>query len=121
MEYQEQFIRMPDSHYLLTQVTRRYTLDRSDKEDYFYAHLHESGSDKEFIDSILRSFEENSFNPKEFEPFGIEIIVDYIQRTHVLYLQKILPEIEQSILLLSEQYASGHPLLQQLHSFFHRY
>jgi regulator of cell morphogenesis and NO signaling len=49
------------------------------------------------------------------------MIVDYIQRTHVYYLAKKLPEIEQNILLLSGHYDSGHPILIALQNFFHRY
>ena len=49
------------------------------------------------------------------------MIVDYIQRTHVYYFEKKLPEIEQSILLLSGHYDSHHPILAALQNFFHRY
>jgi regulator of cell morphogenesis and NO signaling len=79
------------------------------------------GEHKEFIASLLRVFEEKLFNPREFDLFPVEMIVDYIQRTHVYYFEKKLPEIEQSILLLSGHYESHHPILVALQNFFHRY
>ena len=79
------------------------------------------GEQTEFIHSLLRVFEEKVFNARDFDSFPVGIIVDYIQRTHVYYLEKKLPEIEQSILLLSGQYDSQHPILAALRSFFHRY
>lgn len=112
---------MADNNYLLTQVIQRYDTKLHGTVDYFYTDLHLKGFDKEFIFAILNAFEENVFNAKEFEPFSIEMIVDYIQRTHTFYLQKKLPELEQSILLLSDQYKPNHPLLKSLHSFFHHY
>ncbi len=79
------------------------------------------GEQKEFIATLLRAFEEKLFNAMDFEVFPVEMIVDYIQRTHVYYFEKKLPEIEQSILLLSGHYESHHPILAALQNFFHRY
>jgi regulator of cell morphogenesis and NO signaling len=79
------------------------------------------GEHKEFIATLLRVFEEKVFSAHDFEAFPVEIIVDYIQRTHVYYFEKKLPEIEQSILLLSGLYDSHHPILGALQNFFHCY
>jgi regulator of cell morphogenesis and NO signaling len=79
------------------------------------------GVDNEFIAALLHSFEERSFTAADFEPYRIGLIVDYIQRTHSFYLQKKLPEIAQSILLMSDHYESNHPILLILQSFFQRY
>jgi regulator of cell morphogenesis and NO signaling len=102
---------MPDSNGLLTQITQRYTIPLPNSLE----------PDEGFVSAILRSFEENSFAAAEFDRFPIELIVDYVKRTHALYLQKTLPEIEQSILLIHDYYTPSHPLLQKLHSFFQRY
>jgi len=100
----------------------RYDTSIARKEgDYFYTQLHKQGFDKEFIFAILDSFEEKGFQASEFETFNIELIVDYIQRTHVFYIQNKLPEIGRSILQLDKYYKSSHPLLSKLHSFFNRY
>ncbi|HEV3324060.1 MAG TPA: hemerythrin domain-containing protein [Puia sp.] len=79
------------------------------------------GEHKEFIATLLRVFEEKLFSAHDFDAFPVEIIVDYIQRTHVYYFEKKLPEIEQSIMLLSGLYDSHHPILAALQNFFHRY
>src|SRR5258708_3196237 len=84
-------------------------------------HSTEPEVNREFIAALLHSFEEKAFCATDFEPFPIEMVVDYIQRTHIYYLQKKLPEIEQSILLLSADYSSAHPVLAALQNFFHRY
>src|SRR5579862_5732844 len=79
------------------------------------------GEQTQFILALLRVFEEKVFNARDFDSFPVGIIVDYIQRTHVYYLEKKLPEIEQSILLLSNHYDAHHPILIALQNFFHRY
>jgi regulator of cell morphogenesis and NO signaling len=80
-----------------------------------------AGEQTDFINALLRVFEEKVFNARDFDAFPVELIVDYIQRTHVYYLEKKLPEIEQSILLLSNHYDSHHPILSALRNFFHCY
>jgi len=112
---------MSSNEYLERHVTQRYNIVLPDQGGRFHAHLHSTGLDQEFISCIIRSFEGNSFSATEFERFPIELIVDYVQRTHALYLQKILPEIEQSIQLLHNYYDDSHPLLCQLHIFYQRY
>src|SRR6266702_7736068 len=86
----------------------KYWIVMSENNDFFpqvmqrYAiHPPMSNSDvnPQFMTALLRAFEEKPFCPGDFDTFPIELIVDYIKRTHVYYLQKKLPEIEQSILL----------------------
>lgn len=75
-----------------------------------------------FIHALKRVFEnEANFRPSAFRAFPLEIIVDYIRRTHKLYLQKKLLEIEQSIELLLQDYNDRHPLLFILHNFYSTY
>jgi len=101
---------MPENSDFYPQVIQRYVSEPS-----------LSGDRMEFIASLLRVFEEKIFSPADFESYPVDIIVDYIQRTHIFYFETKLPEIEQSIGLLSDHYESHHPILTALHSFFHRY
>lgn len=101
---------MPENSDFYPQVMQRYTAQQLTTDEQ-----------TEFIATLLRVFEEKIFNAREFDSFPLELIVDYIQRTHVYYLGKKLPEIEQSILLLSGHYESQHPILIALQNFFHRY
>jgi regulator of cell morphogenesis and NO signaling len=101
---------------------QRYTVYPLKESGYFYhSQVPPPESNKEFIAVLLRMFEEKAFNAKDFDAFPIELVVDYIQHTHAFYLQKKLPEIAQSILLLSGAYRSNHPILIILQTFFHRY
>src|SRR6202000_1191981 len=101
---------MPENSDFYPQVMQRYSTEPL-----------QAGEHKDFIAALLRVFEEKVFNAREFDAFPIPLIVDYIQRTHVYYLEKKLPEIEQSILLLSGQYDAHHPILIALQNFFLRY
>jgi regulator of cell morphogenesis and NO signaling len=78
--------------------------------------------DQPFIYALLQTFEdEKAFSEKEFDKFSLEIIIDYIHRTHGYYLSKKLLEIEQSINILLKDYADNHPLLPVLNKFFNEY
>ena len=101
---------MPENNDFYPQVMQRYITQPPSP-----------GEQTEFIIALLRVFEEKVFNAREFDSFPVELIVDYIQRTHVYYPEKKLPEIEQSILLLSGHYDSQHPILGALRNFFHAY
>lgn len=101
---------MPDHSEFYPQVMQRYVSEPS-----------LPGNHLEFISTLLRVFEEKVFTAGDFEPYPVEIIVDYIERTHIFYFEKKLPEIEQSILLLSAHYEVHHPILAALRNFFHCY
>jgi regulator of cell morphogenesis and NO signaling len=101
---------MPENEDFYPQVMQRYVSEPS-----------LPGDRQDFISTLLRAFEERLFSATDFEPYSVEIIVDYIQRTHIFYFEKKLPEIEQSIGLLSDLYESHHPILAALRNFFHRY
>lgn len=113
---------MADNSYIFSQVMQRYAVYPLKEPGFFYHNqVPPPESNKAFIEVLLRSFEEKPFNSRDFEGFPIELIVDYIQRTHAFYLQKKLPEIAQSILLLSGHYETNHPVLLALQVFFNRY
>ncbi|MBK9400096.1 MAG: hypothetical protein IPN36_04325 [Bacteroidetes bacterium] len=61
------------------------------------------------------------FNPKSFMHFPVDLIMDYIRRTHRLYIHRKLPEMEQSIHLLLQDYSKNHPLLSILLDFYSSY
>ncbi len=103
---------MPENNDFLPQVMQRYAI---------HPPMSDTDVNPQFMAALLHAFEEKPFCAGDFAPFPIGLIVDYIKRTHVYYLQKKLPEIEQSILLLSSLYTSHHPILAALQNFFHRY
>jgi regulator of cell morphogenesis and NO signaling len=101
---------MPENSDFYPQVMQRYLSEPTLPGDH-----------KDFISTLLRAFDEKMFSAGDFEPYPVDIIVDYIQRTHIFYFEKKLPEIEQSIGLLSDHYESHHPILATLRNFFLRY
>src|SRR5258708_13219240 len=103
---------MPENNEFLPQVMQRYAI---------HPPMSDSDVNPQFMAALLRAFEEKPFSAGDFDAFPIDLIVDYIKRTHVYYLQKKLPEIEQSIVFLSHPTTSHNPILAALQSFFLRY
>lgn len=69
--------------------------------------------------AILRAFDEHEkFPTAVLLQFPIEAILGYLQATHSYYLEKKLPEIEQTFLNLIADYKSTHPDLVRLSSLF---
>jgi regulator of cell morphogenesis and NO signaling len=101
-------------------VMERYRIDK--RYQSRFRELMNMEMNEEFISSIIKLFdEENSVSAEEFSRFGLDIIVDYTRKTHRLYVLKKLPELEQSIALLLENYEGEHSLLLLLKNFFKSY
>jgi regulator of cell morphogenesis and NO signaling len=76
----------------------------------------------ELIGLILDLYnDDEDFVFEKMRKFNIEDILNYLQATHQYYLQKKLPEIEQSIVHIQAKYAESHQLLVQLSMFFNDY
>ena len=56
-----------------------------------------------------------------FEMYPVPVILDYLKRSHAYYMEKILPEIGQSISILLCNYPKSHPLLEILYKFYFNY
>lgn len=69
--------------------------------------------------AILRAFDEQEKFPTDaLLKFPIESILHYLKATHRYYLEKKLPEIEQTFLNLVFDYKTTHPELVRLSSLF---
>lgn len=76
----------------------------------------------EIIQVLLKTYDEHfEFPYEELNTFSIAELLDYLKLTHRFYLQKKLPEIEQTIQNLFQDYATADPLLVILYSFFVQY
>jgi len=104
------------------QVLKRYHLPAIYQINEFHgdgAYLEQS---TDLISLLVRSFEdESNFRSSDFNDVPMDILIDYIRRTHRLYLDKSLQEIEQSIELLHGAYPAGFPLLKVLNDFYLNY
>jgi regulator of cell morphogenesis and NO signaling len=104
------------------QILQRYNVALNKNILYSYEELRSIDIDQQFIYSLLQTFEdEKSFSEEEYNKYPLEIIIDYIHRTHRYYLSKKLFEIEQTINILVKDYSDNHPLLEALKSFFKEY
>lgn len=111
-----------ENDYPISQIMQRYNIPMDKDLLYSYEELRRLGIDQQFIYTLLQTFEdENSFTEQAYEKFSLEIIIDYIQRTHSYYLTKKLLEIEQNIHILLKDYSDNHPLLPILKKFFSEY
>jgi len=76
----------------------------------------------DFLVDVLNVFcnhEDMKYNL--FEKYPIPVLVDYLKRSHTYYVEKILPEIGQSITILLHNYHKTHPLLGILYRFYFNY
>ena len=111
-----------ENDFPISQIMQRYNLATDKDLLYSYEELRRLNLDQQFIYTLLQTFEdEKTFSEKEYEQFSLEVIIDYLCRTHSYYLSKKLLEIEQSIQILLKDYSDNHPLLHILKTFFHEY
>jgi regulator of cell morphogenesis and NO signaling len=111
-----------DNNFPENQILQRYNISVDKNILYSYEELKRMDIDQQFIYTLLQTFEdEKSFSEEEYNKFPLEIIIDYIHRTHRYYLTKKLYEIEQTINILVKDYSDNHPLLEVLNTFFKDY
>ena len=103
-------------------ILQRYNPAQAHNLIYTYDELKEIGIKPDFLLALLEVFENaESFEPSKFDVFSISELVDYIRKTHSYYVNKKLPEIEQSIHVLAQAYPDTHPLLLLLRAFYTDY
>ena len=111
-----------ESEFPIGQIMQRYELYAAKDLLFSYEELRRMGVDQQFIYALLQTFEDISvFSPDDYAGFPLDVIVDYILRSHKYYLNTRLLEIEQSIDNLLKDYSDSHPLLPILRKFFAEY
>jgi len=111
-----------ETDFPINQIKQRYNIKDDADLLYSYEELRRMDIDQQFIYTLLQTFaDEKSFLEEAYQQFPLEVIIDYIHRTHRYYLDKKLMEIEQSIHILLKDYSDNHPLLHILNSFFKEY
>lgn len=73
------------------------------------------------VDALNHFTYSQTLSPEDFENYSIPILVDYLERSHRYYVEKKLPEIEQTINILVVNNKDTHPSLQLLKLFFLEY
>lgn len=111
-----------ENEFPMTQIIQRYNLAIDKNLLYSFEELRRLDIDQPFIYTLLQTFEdEKIFSEEDYEKFSLDLIIDYIHRTHSYYLTKKLPEIEQNIQILLKDYSDNHPLLHILNNLFREY
>lgn len=83
------------------------------------ASISECSSSSEFVALILKCFAGiEQVSDKIFENFQIDIILDYLKRSHQIYLNKYIPELEQLIRELYWQESKRRFLFPELTDFY---
>jgi regulator of cell morphogenesis and NO signaling len=64
--------------------------------------------DADFVVEILKTFDDTGYFPKEeLLEFPLNYILDYLRKTHQFYLNKKIPEIEQSLQYFKRYFSDG--------------
>jgi regulator of cell morphogenesis and NO signaling len=81
-----------------------------------------NSANPDFVIQILNTFDEQGYFPKyELWNFPLEYILEYLRKTHDYYLNKRLPEIEQSLHFFKEQFLGDNSLHLILTKLFSNY
>lgn len=89
----------------------RYGAHRLAQEQPIVAWCVEQGIDPAFMETILEAFTEPESFPKDrLMGFETTLVLDYLQRTHRYYLDKLLPEIELVLFDWIRATAGTHPI-----------
>jgi regulator of cell morphogenesis and NO signaling len=76
----------------------------------------------DFFLEITNSFVDEDYIPqKELNSFPVSLIVKYLKKTHVYYLDEKIPEIEGYIHLVLKEEKSGNDKFKLVESFFTEY
>ena len=78
--------------------------------------------DQGFVTLLIKYFAQpNLFSADELKSCSLVTILEYLRKTHILYIYKRLPEIAQSIHILMSGCQNPEPLLGALDIFFKQY
>lgn len=106
-----------NSNHLTKIALQRYSFDSNETSDHFKT------NNKQFLETIVDIFVYTNYFPKEeLQKFSIQLILDYLVKTHQNYIKKSLPELEQTIYILKQEYdQTTYPCLLLLELFFKDY
>ena len=81
-----------------------------------------SGNNPDFVVELLKAYSNKDCFPQtELKAFSIPCLLDYLKKTHCHYLNKLLPQIEQSINQLIKKFGPSYPDLVLLTCIFLKY
>lgn len=82
----------------LNAVSRRFQINKNDKSSSIETLCTEKDINVDFFVEILNIFSDSEYLPtQQLKTFPVQVIIDYLQKTHRFYLMTKLPEIENII------------------------
>lgn len=75
-----------------------------------------------FIQALIKTYDDSGLFPyTEMQELSISELTDYLRRSHRFYLEKKLPEMEQTALQIAQRFSHSDELLSYLCLFFVEY
>ncbi|MCD6598297.1 MAG: hemerythrin domain-containing protein [Bacteroidales bacterium] len=109
-------------NYLLVSVISRFGIQLGFGEKTVSQVCDENNVNTDFFLEIINSFNDKEYFPeKHLQDFSIQLIIDYLGKTHQYYLKEKIPEIEQLIDQMIKKCYSHNKHAHLLSSFFKEY
>jgi regulator of cell morphogenesis and NO signaling len=109
-------------NYLLVSVITRFDIRLGFGDKTITEVCKENSVNTDFFLEIVNSFHDKEyFTGKHLQGFSIQLIIDYLSKTHLYYLDEKIPEIEQLIDQMINKCYSHHKHAHLLQSFFKEY
>jgi regulator of cell morphogenesis and NO signaling len=81
-----------------------------------------NGINLEFLNVLWEAFQTNTTpDVKHLMDFDTSMILEYLEKTHAYYLDKLIPEIEMNIFRFAQVMGMGHPTIDALINRFDAY
>ncbi|RLD36588.1 MAG: hypothetical protein DRI73_00405 [Bacteroidetes bacterium] len=109
-------------NYLLVSVISRFGIQLGFGDKTVSQVCDENHVNTDFFLEIVNSFHDKEYFPgKHLQVFSIQLIIDYLGKTHQYYLKEKIPEIEQLIDQMIKKCYSHNKHAHLLRSFFKEY
>lgn len=109
-------------NYNLLPVINRFGIHLGFKDQTVEEVCHHHHVIPEFFLALVNTFHNEDYFPeKALQAFSPLLIVDYLKKTHVYYLEYVLPKIEGLLKALLQSCQSGCEDLQVIESFYRKY
>lgn len=123
MIYKENTIQeLVDNNFVYQLLSDKLDIVSSDHSKTFAQVCAEKKLNTRLVESLVKAYDDSyEFPYAELNQLSISELVQYIQASHRYYLQKKLPEIEQTAVHVFRKYNDTHPLFAYLCLFFTNY
>ncbi len=103
-------------------IMKRFDVEEADMKEKISRLAAKENLDMNFLTDLLIAFEDaNEFSPQKLRNYPIQLIINYLKKTHQFYISSKLPQIEQSIYHLDSKVQGNNASLKVLKHFFSDY